>query len=476
MEDPRRALIIANDTYEQAALRDLRAPAADAEALRRVLSDPQIGDFAVQVARNEPSHLIQAQIEDVFSEGRTDELLLLHFSGHGLKSESGELFFAARNTRPDRLRATAVPADFVQRCMQDSRSRRIVLLLDCCYGGAFTQGVRVRAGGDAHVLDSFPRGWPGGRGRAVITASSAMEYAFEGDHLGVDQQGQPSVFTSALVQGLATGDADQNGDGWISLSELYDYVFDRVRERNPHQTPTRLGAVAELRRQLEDRDLPTATGAFQTLGTVARTADSFIADSAAEALRTSSLQPARAELHFGQIEQDSDPPHQIIPLLGPPIARECAPFPSHDWICAAKAGDTLDISARTDGIGFLRGNLTLKGPVGEAVISVDIELVPPQLPPQPGTSQPRQLVDDAIPPAEAGPQLSHPVMPFAFPFPLGDKTSHETASPLPQPKAGRHSSLAPSPHTEQAEVFWTLVIAVIVTVVVVILGLANSAG
>ena len=87
-------------------------------------------------------------------------MLLLHFSCHGLKSESGELFFAARNTRPNRLGSTAVSADFVQRCMRASRSRSIVLLLDCCYGGAFAEGVAVRAAGDVNVLDSFPaRGW-----------------------------------------------------------------------------------------------------------------------------------------------------------------------------------------------------------------------------------------------------------------------------------------------------------------------------
>ena len=47
------------------------------------------------------------------------------------------------------------------------------------------------------------------------------------------------MFTAALVEGLATGDADRDQDGWVSLDELYDYVFDQVRERNPHQTPSR---------------------------------------------------------------------------------------------------------------------------------------------------------------------------------------------------------------------------------------------
>ena len=240
MSGQRKALIIANDEYEQGALQNLLAPAADAEALGQVLGDRQIGDFAVQVVRNKPSHVIQEEIEDLFTESRPDDVLLLHFSGHGLKSESGELFFAASNTRPNRLGSTAVAADFVRRCMRDSRSRSVVLLLDCCYGGAFPQGVTARAAGDVNVLDSFPQGRSGGgRGRAVITASNAMEYAFEGDRLADDQHRRPSVFTSALVEGLTTGDADLDEDGLVSLNELYDYVFDKVREQNPYQTPSR---------------------------------------------------------------------------------------------------------------------------------------------------------------------------------------------------------------------------------------------
>ena len=156
MSGQRKALIIACDEYEQEGLGHLLAPAADAAALGRVLGDPAIGNFAVDVVYNQPAYITQAQIEDFLSESRPEDVLLLHFSCHGLKSESGELFFAARNTRPNRLASTAIPADFVQRCMRASRSRSIVLLLDCCYGGAFSQGVTVRAARDVNVLDVFP--------------------------------------------------------------------------------------------------------------------------------------------------------------------------------------------------------------------------------------------------------------------------------------------------------------------------------
>ncbi|HEX8931241.1 MAG TPA: hypothetical protein VGA45_20200, partial [Actinomycetota bacterium] len=88
----------------------------------------------------------------------------------------------------------------------------------------------------------------GGRGRAVITASSAMEYAFEGDELADAREQVPSVFTNALVEGLETGEADRDQDGMVALDELYDYVYDKVRAVTPNQTPGKwtFGVQGEL--------------------------------------------------------------------------------------------------------------------------------------------------------------------------------------------------------------------------------------
>ena len=497
MNGQRKAMIIANDEYDQEALRDLLAPAADAEALGRVLGDPQIGDFAVQVVRNEPAHVIQAQIEDLFSESRPDDVLLVHFSGHGLKSESGELFFAASNTRPNRLGSTAVSAEFVQRCMQASRSRHVVLLLDCCYGGAFAQGVRVRAAGDVNVLDSFPRDTRsgGGRGRAVITASRAMEFAFEGDQLSDNPHRRPSVFTSALVEGLATGDADRDEDGWVSLNELYDYVFDKVREQNPNQTPsrqvelegdlylarsrrrrirpsplppdlkaamtdanmyTRRGAVSELRSRLLSDNLPAAAGAWEALAELANDTK-YVADEARTALHEADVHPAETELHFGRIAAGSPPPHQMIHLLGPPIARACRPYASHEWISIEETAEGFDISVDTVRTGTLDGRLNIKGPTGEAAVTISADLFP-----APNEMPVSHQATNAIPASTPAPSRAPETPPWWAPpaAPPGPAALPEPATPSPSPPVS--GSAAPAPVQKPGRgirilrVFWAL--------------------
>jgi hypothetical protein len=232
VDGSRSALIVASDDYTDPGLRQLRAPASDAQALAGVLRDPEIGGFEVRTLLNEPAHEVTLAVEEFFADRRPDDLLLLHFSCHGVKDEGGELFFAAANTRLRRLGATAVAAEFVNRRMNRSRSRRVVLLLDCCYAGAFERGMTARAGTGMAIEEQF-----GGRGRAVITASSAMEYAFEGDELADAREQAPSVFTSALVEGLETGEADRDQDGMVALDELYDYVYDKVQAVTPNQTP-----------------------------------------------------------------------------------------------------------------------------------------------------------------------------------------------------------------------------------------------
>lgn len=236
-KDPskRFALIIANYQYEDPDLRQLIAPAQDANSLKKVLSDPEIGGFIVErFLINEPSHKVNLAIEAFFDNRQRDDLLLLYFSGHGIKDKENRLYFATPDTRRSWPRTTAIPAALINDVMRSSRSRRQALILDCCYSGAFAKGMIAKA---EEVIGSAVGSGEqlGGRGRVVMTASDAIQYAFEGNT--VEGKGVHSVFTKNLVRGLESGEADLDGDGQITFDELYEYVYDRVTDEMSQQRP-----------------------------------------------------------------------------------------------------------------------------------------------------------------------------------------------------------------------------------------------
>ena len=226
----RLALLIATYDHQDTGLRHLTAPAHDAEALAEVLRDPGIAGFEVTTLINEPHHRVGEAVADLCRDRRRDDLTLMYFTGHGLKDEDGRLYLATANTRRDSLLFTSLPAEQIDQAMAASASRQQVLILDCCYSGAFPAGLTPKADTAVHALERFQ-----GRGRTVLTASDATQYSFEGGR--PHGEAAQSVFTRHLVAGLRDGSADLDGDGNITLDELYSYVHDRVVDEMPHQRP-----------------------------------------------------------------------------------------------------------------------------------------------------------------------------------------------------------------------------------------------
>jgi len=103
-------------------------------------------------------------------------------------------------------------------------------------GHGFHKAVTERLLGDDQFLERLTRS----RGRVVITASGPNEVALESPDLG------HGIFTYYLLEGLA-GKADRNGDGLVTVSELYEYVEDQVdrkaREAGGRQRPLMKGEI-----------------------------------------------------------------------------------------------------------------------------------------------------------------------------------------------------------------------------------------
>ena len=141
----RFALIIANSNYDDPDLQNLAAAGQDADAFSEVLQNVAIGGFEVKILKNEPSYKVSEEIETFFTDRYRDDLLLLYFSCHGIKDVDGRLYYATINTRRKLLASTAISANFVNEVMLRSRSKRQMLMIDCCYGGAFARGMLHKA-------------------------------------------------------------------------------------------------------------------------------------------------------------------------------------------------------------------------------------------------------------------------------------------------------------------------------------------
>ena len=171
------------------------------------MRDPAIGGFDdVQEMINQDEGSVRRAISTFFFDKKPDDMLLLYFSGHGVLDPQGRLFLAVKNTLRNLLKATAIPASFVSENMDDCRSKRQVLILDCCHSGAFAKGTK---GDTPAVTKTTFEG--NGFGRVVLTASNSTQYALEGDQ--VIEQTSLSLFTHYLLDGL-THRRGGPGGGW----------------------------------------------------------------------------------------------------------------------------------------------------------------------------------------------------------------------------------------------------------------------
>ncbi|MEU8512482.1 transporter substrate-binding domain-containing protein [Kitasatospora sp. NPDC048722] len=232
-DELRFALVVATARYTDPALRQLRAPARDADQLSEVLADPRIGGFAVTRVVDRTAQEIRLAAEEFLTGRDPEDLLLVYLSCHGLVDVRRKLYFAATDTVKTRLAATGVESQWLLDLMEDCRARRLVVILDCCFSGAFSHGLK---GDEDLALGERLRGQ--GRGRVVLTASRGSEYSWEGEPLsGTEPPG--SVFTTAIVDGIRSGAADEDHDGYVSVDDAYAFAFDRIRSGGGQQTPQR---------------------------------------------------------------------------------------------------------------------------------------------------------------------------------------------------------------------------------------------
>jgi Caspase domain len=227
----RYALVIATSVYDDQEFRRLRAPVRDARDLAEVLSAPEIGAFAVTSVSEMTTQETRIAIQEFLSDRAVEDMVVVYLSCHGIRDRRGALYFVASDTKKDLLESTAVESQWLLDRFGDCAASSQVLILDCCFSGAFA--ARTKGGDQSDLGDLFE---PRGRGRAILTASRSYEYSFEGDPLSAEQSAG-SVYTTGLVEGLRSGEADTDLDGYISVLDAHEYAYSYARHARTDQTP-----------------------------------------------------------------------------------------------------------------------------------------------------------------------------------------------------------------------------------------------
>ncbi|MGD2180365.1 caspase family protein [Lusitaniella coriacea] len=241
----RYALVIGISQYQSPTLSPLPKAAMDAENVAQLLE--KRGDFRVErlprvwnrsqkkfevgdlpVTRTE---VIDA-LKTLLLKCATNSEALIYFSGHGFKIydelDEQQGFLAASDTQIEGSgdRATrqqnGISLEFLDRVIKKSQIARLVMLLDCCHSGEAIARESLQK-----TLAEFSRG----ADYYLIAACRNFEIARS-------LKGQPhSIFTGALLAGLAPENADSDGN--ITGDRLFDYIQQQLKDSR--QQPVRLG-------------------------------------------------------------------------------------------------------------------------------------------------------------------------------------------------------------------------------------------
>lgn len=234
------AVVVGISKYQW--MRDLKEVSRDASGVYDLLVNPDRCAYPtsqVELIRDRDAtkpRLLKA-IEGLADRCDENSTAIFFLSGHGglLRSDRSQCFLLPSDARTDtdeNLRDTAISAEEFRDAWSAVRSRRKVVMLDCCHAAgtgtaAFksSDSATVKVGINDDLLDSLKIG----KGHVVFSSSRADEFSF------ILENDVNSLFTKHLLAALDGAVASQ--DGLVRVLDLFDYVSINVNKQCSYQHP-----------------------------------------------------------------------------------------------------------------------------------------------------------------------------------------------------------------------------------------------
>ena len=222
---------------------DLPVTVHDATAIHNILADQTLAGY-------NPDNIILLTDKEATREGILNafDLLIskiddessvfLFYSGHGgLYEPWNQFYLVPNNFDAEEYETTWVKAEELKEKISAINSKKLVFFLDCCHAAGMTKSApkinspksqeKIRlenADGLAQKLDD-------GKGMSIISScrEDQLSYIMDGDN--------NSLFTKCLIEVLKGKHKSHFDEPYVRISEVIQYVFKSVPQRNPDQKP-----------------------------------------------------------------------------------------------------------------------------------------------------------------------------------------------------------------------------------------------
>jgi len=154
----------------------------------------------------------------VIQQANSNDTILFFFAGHGLEI-NGEPTLLPSDYRIG-ISDSGIKIEDLKNLMNSSKASFKFLILDSCHSGA-VEGREVKnfmGRVTLKAIDEIPKGF------AILSACDINQISYE------DNEYKHGVFTYYYLLG-AKGDADQNNDNKVTLNEMNEYLYTKVKNR-----------------------------------------------------------------------------------------------------------------------------------------------------------------------------------------------------------------------------------------------------
>jgi uncharacterized caspase-like protein len=222
------ALIVGIGEYQDKRIPKLNFTHADAKGFYDLLVDPRHANFPKDNVRllidgeATEKQIKKSVTQWLYNQVTKDSTVMIFFAGHGGQetdkcdpdTAKQAYYFLPWDADPEDLANTGISQSDFERLLRTLRAQRMVVFLDACHStGVAKAGARdltIVAAPDYQQLAQ-------GEGRVVIAAAKPEQRSWE------DQKLQHGIFTYHLLEALR-GKADANGDGYVSIQEVAQYL------------------------------------------------------------------------------------------------------------------------------------------------------------------------------------------------------------------------------------------------------------